>query len=99
MIIAAGKSVRQGSVAELKSEAVAHVRVRTPQPDALIAALDGARVRRTDQPDLLLVDDRSAPETGKAAFAAGVELHELTPVQSDLEQLFLELTSGQEEIR
>ena len=33
------------------------------------------------------------------AVAAGVELHELTYERPDLEQVFLELTSGRAEIR
>ena len=43
--------------------------------------------------------DLDAPTVGKAAFKAGVELHELTAEHSDLEEVFLELTSGKAEIR
>ncbi len=99
VIIAAGRSVRQGKLTDLKGEATASVRVRTPDPDRLAAALDGATVRRGDEPGLLYVDDRTAPQIGKTALAAGVELHELTSVQSDLEELFLHLTSEQAGIR
>ena len=42
VIIAAGQSVRQGKVADLRSEQMVSVRVRTPQVDELVAALDGA---------------------------------------------------------
>ena len=46
------------------------------------------------RPGALLVRDVSAAEVGAAAFAARVELHELSPRDVDLEDIFLELTSG-----
>jgi ABC-2 type transport system ATP-binding protein len=99
VIIAAGKSVRQGRVSELKAEAQTGVRVRTPDADRLVKALGDAPVRPGGEPGLLLVEQVPAAEIGRAALAAGVELHELTPIQSDLEALFLALTSEKAEIR
>jgi ABC-2 type transport system ATP-binding protein len=93
VIIAAGRSVRQGRVAALKAEAQAGVLVRTPDAERLVKALNGAPVRSGGQPGLLLVERVPAAEIGRAALAAGVELHELTPIQSDLEGLFLALTN------
>ncbi len=98
VIIAGGRSVRQGKVADLRSEQSVSVRVRTPNAEKLIAALNGAPVRQTS-PELLHVDHVDTAFVGKAAFAAGVELHELTAEHSDLEAVFLELTSGKAEIR
>ncbi len=98
VIIAAGKSVRQGKVADLQGEQKVSVRVRTPHTEKLIAALNGAPVRQTE-PGLLHVDHVDIVQVGKAAFAAGVELHELTAEHSDLEEVFLQLTSGKAEIR
>ena len=40
-----------------------------------------------------------APAVGRAALAAGVELHELVAERPDLEQVFLELTHGKAGIR
>jgi ABC-2 type transport system ATP-binding protein len=103
VIIAAGKLVRQGPVNEVLSSMTtqAHVRVRTPQADALAAALQGmpgaSLTPRTD--GSLLVTGVEAPAVGKAALAAGVELHELTPERPDLEGVFLELTAGKAGIR
>jgi len=99
VIIAAGRSVRQGRLAALKAEARATVRVRTPQVEALAGALGRATVRRGEEPGLLHVDNLDAPSVGKAALAAGVELHELVTVHSGLEQMFLDLTSAREAIR
>jgi ABC-2 type transport system ATP-binding protein len=54
----------------------------------------------TGRPDgALLVTGVEAPAIGKAALAAGVELHELAPERPDLEGVFLELTAGKADIR
>jgi len=98
VIIAGGRSVRQGKVTELRAEQSVSVRVRTPHAEKLITALNGAPVRQTS-PELLHVDHVDTAFVGKAAFNAGVELHELAAEHSDLEAVFLELTSGKAEIR
>jgi ABC-2 type transport system ATP-binding protein len=93
IIIAAGRLVRQGSVAELTGGLSARVRVRTPDPDRLVAALDGAKVERGEA-GLLRLSGVETPAVFRAAVSAGVELHELTYEAPDLEHVFLELTSG-----
>jgi ABC-2 type transport system ATP-binding protein len=98
VIIAAGRSVRQGKVTDLTAAAAQRVRVRTPQADQLVGALNGARIEPAG-PGLLYVHGLDAAHVGKAAFGAGVELHELTTEQTDLEQIFLDLTTGKEQIR
>jgi ABC-2 type transport system ATP-binding protein len=100
VIIAAGKLIRQGPVAQVLSSMsdAMHVRVRTPQADRLAAALDGASVTRRDD-GALLVGGLDAAAVGNAALAAGVELHELTTERPDLEGVFLELTAGKADIR
>jgi ABC-2 type transport system ATP-binding protein len=98
VIIAGGKSVRQGKVADLRAEQRVTVRVRTPQVEKLVAALNGAPVRQIE-PNLIYVDHVEPAYVGKAAFDAGVELHELAAEHSDLEEVFLQLTSGKAEIR
>jgi ABC-2 type transport system ATP-binding protein len=103
VIIAAGKLIRQGPVTEVLASmtTAAQVRVRTPQVDALTSALSGVPgAGVTPRPDgALLVTGVEAPAIGKAALAAGVELHELTPERPDLEGVFLELTAGKAGIR
>jgi len=99
VIIAAGRSVRQARVAELKAQAQSGVRVRTPNADRLVQALPGVPIRAGSEPGVLLVDGVRAADVGRAALAAGVELHELTPLQSDLQELFLALTDGSGGIR
>jgi ABC-2 type transport system ATP-binding protein len=102
VIIAAGKLVRQGPVDTIV-DSMAHqsiVRVRTPNAEKLTAAVTerGAQVRPGEE-GALNVLGLDAPAVGAAAFAAGVELHELTTERPDLEGVFLELTQGKAGIR
>jgi len=101
VIIAAGKLIRQGPVAELTNlGGNASVRVVTPEPEKLFGALNLPRTAVSrDENGGFLVTGPTAPQIGKAALAAGVELHELAPQRADLEQVFLELTSGKAGIR
>ena len=102
VIIAAGRLVRQGPVAEVLGSMTQgpRIRVRTPQVEELTKALaeQSATVERADD-GALLVDGVDAPAVGRAALAARVELHELTAERPDLERVFLELTAGKAEIR
>jgi ABC-2 type transport system ATP-binding protein len=101
VIVAAGRLVRQGPVEEvLGSMGAAQVRVRTPQPDRLTAALDALHATVSPQPDgSLLVTGADPAAIGHAAFTAEVELHELAGERGDLEQVFLQLTAGKAGIR
>ena len=102
VIIANGRLVRQGSIADVvgSSPAGPSVRVRTPAPAQLVAAVVARGGTVTEMPDgALLVAALSLPEIGATAFAAGVELHELAATKADLEGAFLELTHGMAAIR
>jgi ABC-2 type transport system ATP-binding protein len=69
------------------------VRVRTPQPSELRAAIARPDVVVTADVDGSLdVSGLTAEQIGEAAAAAGVVLHELTPQQASLEEAFMELT-------
>jgi ABC-2 type transport system ATP-binding protein len=100
VIIAAGKLVIQGSVAEvIDSTAGARMLVRTPKPEALIAEL-GTGVKVTEAEDgALHVVGADGPTIGAAAMRVGAEIHELTMERPDLENVFLQLTAGKAEIR
>ncbi|MFI7573571.1 ABC transporter ATP-binding protein [Micromonospora sp. NPDC049497] len=102
VIIAGGKLVRQGTVEEVIGSMAqgVRVRVRTPQADKLTSALrDTSATVDVDEHGVLLVGGVDAPTVGRAALAAGVELHELTTERPDLEGVFLELTAGKAGIR
>jgi ABC-2 type transport system ATP-binding protein len=100
VIIAAGRSVRQGKVAELTAQSRQWVRATSPYPDQLAAALRnaGAQVDPAG-PGQLYVQGIDAAAVSRAAAGAGIEIHGLTTESADLEQVFLELTSGKGQIR
>jgi len=102
VILAAGQLIRQGPVDEVLGSigAALQVRVRTPDPGRLTAALTSFNPVITPMPDGgLLVTGMEAAAVGHAAFTAGVELHELAGERADLEQVFLQLTAGKAAIR
>ncbi|MGN6130928.1 MAG: ATP-binding cassette domain-containing protein [Nocardioidaceae bacterium] len=90
VVIARGRLVRQGRLADLRDGSGA-VLVRTPHPDALRAALAPALVEGLAD-GRLRVSGLGAEQVGHLAFEHGVELHELTAQEEDLERLFLEMT-------
>jgi len=100
VIIARGRLVRQGPLSELMASTSRTVRVRGPQLTELHQLLDssGATVV-ADGHSSLLVRDVEAATVGHLAFTHQLELHELSPETSDLEQVFLDLTADQGGIR
>jgi len=90
VVIARGRLVRQGSLADLEGGPAA-VLVRTPTPARLRDALASYAVTEVD--GRLRVEGGTTDEVGHLAHAAGVELHELTAEASDLEKVFLRMTS------
>ena len=100
VIVGAGRLVREGSMAELRAGAqgAGSVVVRSPEAARLAQVLqgDGRRVELMD-PTRLTVTGATTEQIGAAAFAAGVELHELASRSSGLEQIYFQLTSGTEQ--
>ncbi len=100
VIIAQGRLIREGSLADLTASTSRIVRVRSPQAAALqrLLANGGGKVMPDDDGSLL-VHDSDTVTVGTFAFAHKIELHELTNERSDLEQIFLELTADTGGIR
>jgi ABC-2 type transport system ATP-binding protein len=100
VIMGAGRLVREGSVAELRAAAAGAgtVLVRSPEVGRLGEVLrrEGRSVA-PDGDDGLTVEGTTAAEIGHAAHTAGIELHELRGVGSGLEEIYFELTAGQEQ--
>jgi ABC-2 type transport system ATP-binding protein len=95
VIVARGRLVRQATLAELDDPTLRAVAIRTPDPGALQLALSTARLPAA-QPAAdggWRVFGSTTEAIGAAAFAGGVELHELAATASDLERTFLELTA------
>ena len=95
VIIANGRLIQQGSVAELHGEKRSIV--RTTSAPALVSALiaAGIKAQATDATMLEAIGDDMA-RVGDIALAAGLPIHELRPNQTDLEALFFELTESPE---
>jgi ABC-2 type transport system ATP-binding protein len=101
-IIAKGRLVKHGPVTGILDGAAAgpRVRVRTPSPDPLLAALTAPGIGAETTPDgELVLTGVTAVDVGRAALAAGVELHQLVTERADLERAFLSLTAGRADIR
>jgi ABC-2 type transport system ATP-binding protein len=100
VIVGAGRLVREGSIADLRAhaEGAGTVLVRSPESERLSAALRASGLGVMLAEDGLLSVEHSTPaEVGARAFAAGVELHELRARSSGLEELYFQLTAGQEQ--
>ena len=95
VIIANGKFIQQGSVADLHGEKRSVV--RTTDAPALVNALivAGVQARATDATTLEAIGDDMAG-VGDIALRAGLPIHELRAYQTDLEALFFELTETPE---
>ncbi|WP_034610784.1 ABC transporter ATP-binding protein [Cellulomonas sp. URHD0024] len=98
VIIARGRLAHASSLAELAGMAAPRVRVVSPDPDGLAALVERSGWRRTDagDPRVAQLLDVTAATVGAAAFAAGVELHELAAQDPGLEGLFLKLVGSTE---
>jgi ABC-2 type transport system ATP-binding protein len=100
VILAAGKLVRQGTVSEIiDSMGATQIRVRTPKPDELMAALGDSVTSTRSGDGVLMLTGADGPTIGDAALQAGVPIHELTVDRPDLENVFLQLTAGKADIR
>ena len=95
VVIGRGQLIADTTVADfISSNTVATVLVRSPDADRLghLLGSAGAGVRGRED-GALLVTGLDAARIGDLALEAGVALHELSPVQASLEEVFMDLTS------
>jgi ABC-2 type transport system ATP-binding protein len=93
VVIARGRLVAQSTIGDLTARAVGAVRVRTPHADRLREALEARGIEvEPAGPDGLVARGTSSPAVGEIAAEQRVVLHELVPVATTLEDVFLELT-------
>ena len=100
VIVGAGRLVREGSIAELRSgtQGSGAVLVRSPEAGRLAEVLRVAGLSVGPAEDGRVTVTGTTPATvGAHAFQAGVELHELRAETSGLEELYFRLTAGQEQ--
>ncbi|WP_299518556.1 ATP-binding cassette domain-containing protein [uncultured Serinicoccus sp.] len=94
VIIANGRMARQGTIDELRGEPA--VLVRVADPAGLAGVLQEAGLEVQPEDGGLRVSGADGARIGEAAHAAGHAVHELRPLRTDLERLFLELTESPE---
>jgi ABC-2 type transport system ATP-binding protein len=96
VIIAHGRLVTQSTLAALTARTDQLVRVRTPQAESLRSLLAAQGIQaHPDGADQLLAAGTTTEVVGKAAAAAGIVLYEMGAERSNLEDVFLQLTSPQ----
>ncbi len=98
IIIANGQLVRQGTIEELHGEPTALI--RTSDAPALLTALRQAGMESDYEPEqgpgALRVANADLAAAGDVALAAGVPVHELRVLRTDLERLYFALTESPE---
>ena len=95
VVIGRGQLIADTTVDDfIASNTEATVLVRSLEVDRLADVLrnGGAGVRMRDD-GALLVTGIDAPRIGDVALAEGLAIHELSPVQASLEEVFMDLTS------
>jgi len=93
VIINKGKFVAHGSVESLTRSSEGRVRVRSPQAAKLEKQLTKAGLKVDVDGDALLVAGGSSSKVGEIAAKSQVVLHELTPIATQLEDVFFALTT------
>ncbi len=101
IVVGRGRLIRDQTMEEfIDSASTGRVHVRSPHAarlrDLLLA--DGVKVSTSAEGELD-VTGWDSDEIGDRAAAAGLALHELTPVQASLEQAFMKLTADAVEYR
>jgi ABC-2 type transport system ATP-binding protein len=96
VIIARGRLITQSTLDALTARTDQLVRVRTPAVEALRSLLAAQGIQANpDGADQLLAVGTTPETVGKAAAAAGIVIYEMGAERSNLEDVFLQLTSQQ----
>jgi ABC-2 type transport system ATP-binding protein len=96
VIIARGRLVTQSTLAALTARTDQLVRVRTPQAETLRSLLAAQGIHANpDGADQLLAVGTTPETVGRAAAGAGIVIYEMGAERSNLEDVFLQLTSQQ----
>jgi ABC-2 type transport system ATP-binding protein len=96
IVLAGGRLAAQGKLQDLLAAGSKRaVRIRTPDPERLLAALHAAQVPASLQ-DGYVVAEGAVPEVvGPIMVENRIEVHEMVSSTESLESLFFELTGGE----
>lgn len=99
IVLGRGRIVADAPVSDILAGAARGVvQLRSPQADRLLEILSAPEVTVTGmERNLLRVTGLTAVQIGDAAAAAGIALHELTPISASLEEAYMELTQDEVE--
>jgi ABC-2 type transport system ATP-binding protein len=94
IVIGRGHLIADSEVEDLiKGSSGTVVRLRTPKAEAVVPRLQAAGGKvETNGDGAIVVTGLEAAAIGDIAFQAGVPVHELSPVEASLEEVFMELT-------
>ena len=94
IVIGRGHMIADSEVEDLiKRSSGIVVRLRTPKAEEVVPRLQAAGGKvETDGDGAIVVTGLEAAAIGDIAFQAGVPVHELSPVEASLEEVFMELT-------
>ena len=96
VIIDHGRLVTHSPLSDLTARVTGTVRVLTPEPDKLHAALRRAGITSEHEDGALHVRSARRERIGEIALASGISLSELADETPSLEDIFLQLTARQE---
>jgi ABC-2 type transport system ATP-binding protein len=95
IVLAGGRLAAQGKLEDLLAGTKRSVRVKTPDADRLVEALQGAHLPAVLQ-DGVVVSEGATPEAvGRIMVENRIEVHEMVASTESLESLFFELTGGE----
>jgi ABC-2 type transport system ATP-binding protein len=94
IVIGRGHLIADSEVEDLiKGNSGTVVRLRTPKAEVVVPRLEAAGGKvETDGDGAIVVTGLEAAAIGDIAFQAGAPVHELSPVEASLEEVFMELT-------
>jgi ABC-2 type transport system ATP-binding protein len=94
IVIGRGHLIADSEVEDLiKRSSGTVVRLRTPKAEVVVPRLQAAGGKvETDGDGAIVVTGLEAAAIGDIAFQAGAPVHELSPVEASLEEVFMELT-------
>ena len=95
IVLGRGKVIADAPIQEVIDRAsLGAVRVRTPEADTLARLLQAANATVSSaEPGVLEVVGRPSEDIGQIAASAGIVLHQLTSLESSLEDAYLQLTA------